>query len=344
MKSLRGFTIATALLLLITVAAHLAGEAIGKQVIAPRVDLPDGLNLDLGTVDRDQRATGSFRIVNRGLAPLRYELLASCGCTDLSPSSGVVAPLSTETVSITLTPQPNGEYRHVSVVVATNDAARAFQALDVNLKSFARVVIKEKSLDFGEVTLGQPRTRDVFLSDSAGSALKSFEGLRVHATSPHLLAEFVPETSQLRVELRSDAPPGFLNGVVRIVSSKDDRALTSVNAHAWVRTPIAVAPPRVRLVPAEDGALRASFIVISDESQPLGDCGKPISDNGAFNISKWTSDAISPTRRSMTVWLHPISDGGDAPSREPIQDRLILSFSEARSEATVTVIAPNGFR
>ena len=106
--------------LLVPAAAGYLWVSLNRSCSGPRLGLP-AHPLDLGRGRPGQVVDGSFQLTNRGDAPLRFQLSASCGCTDLSPRAGTIAPGESTIINVGIRLQEMGTERQVRVSVGTNE-------------------------------------------------------------------------------------------------------------------------------------------------------------------------------------------------------------------------------
>lgn len=200
------------------------GLRVGKR--APSIVLPAApILVTAGSASEIAEAT--FPIKNVGGSELRFRLTPSCGCTAIEPSEGTVAPGGAVTVRFGVRLSFEGEERHPSISVASNDPASKSLTVPVSAIWPAEFQVEPASLDFGVLGIGEAKSLSFRVLQHVESG-KPFDPV----------AEIVPPAREFAVK-RGDGSGVF------VATAKLMADTGSVSG----RIRIAVAPGKVLEVP-----------------------------------------------------------------------------------------------
>ncbi len=116
----------------------------------PRLEAPS-LPLHLGRGKPGQVLDGSIRLRNTGGQPLAFTVQTSCGCTDVRPRAGTLAPRDALDVHLGVRLDTAGSERDVLVTIVSNDPARPSVNVMLRAECPAPIKVSPARADFGSV-------------------------------------------------------------------------------------------------------------------------------------------------------------------------------------------------
>lgn len=118
----------------------------------PELVLPAHHVINIGSGTPGEVVHGSFLLKNRGNAPLVFKIIRSCGCTELSPSSGTLLPNSDINirVAVKLTEFADSE-RTVRLTIESDDPESPRSDLVVQANCPSPFTLSKRSVNFGNL-------------------------------------------------------------------------------------------------------------------------------------------------------------------------------------------------
>jgi len=137
----------------------------------PRVALPESaINLGPGTPGQVLEAL--VPIENRGWAPLKFSLSASCGgCTVLEPKTGRIWPGSTLRVRVGVALGAEGTRRDVLIKMTSNDPRPAETTFRVVAECPAPVIASPPRVHFGVISVADAPSKVVRVTNATGESI-----------------------------------------------------------------------------------------------------------------------------------------------------------------------------
>lgn len=132
----------------------------------PRLRIPR-CSLDLGCGSPGEVLTGSFFLSNVGSEILRFEIVASCGCSYLTPDAGEIAPGCSQQIAMSIRlPEIRGTSRTVDLAIETNDPDRPNAAYQASAESRSLLQVSPRIVDFGQIVEGESPSIKVQVKDA----------------------------------------------------------------------------------------------------------------------------------------------------------------------------------
>jgi len=290
--------------------------------------------LDLGEGDPGEIVRGGLVLKNEGTAPLKFSILRSCGCTDLSPTDGVIAPGGKVDVSVGLELfKATGSERSTSLVVRTNDPKNREVRCTLVARSNSPFQVTPAYVDFGDVLHGSP------VSSSATIAIEREQGVTkilTRLTNENFVVQSNSNT-EVHVSHAKHLPAGRHSGSLQLFIKGDEKRVVRVPLQVNITVPLVSVPSS--LVIRKDGTGRfrkVHWIVISNNgSAALGDL-VALNAPKQFLIEKVSKIGDKRCRYSLVIapgWEPPnrfTLELEDSASKERCD--LVLVFSDLSQE------------
>jgi hypothetical protein len=215
-----------------------------------------------------------LNLANGGSKPLTFRLSASCACSSLEPSDGVIQPGGARSVKVGIRLDKEGENRAAVVQIVTNDPA--LPSTEHTFLAFCpKYFAAEPSLlDFGLLPVGGSVTRSLTIQDDNGKPFSKCHLTEITTSHPSLIAMWATgpeEIGRLDVTLKP-MPPGFFHGVIQLRCDDGLVHELTIPVHAREAERWSVAPRTVLLtVPKSDanGEASANFLVRAASDEDL---------------------------------------------------------------------------
>jgi hypothetical protein len=263
---------------LLAAASAVAGAVTGRTASkTPRLAISTG-SLDLGEGKPNEKLRGGLELTNNGVAPLVFELTATCGCSELSPRKGQIAPGQRQAINIGLQlPRHAPSQQETHVTVQTNDPDWPVVGCHVVARCPSPFITTPRQVDFGELLREQVPAAQATLeiTDRNGKSLGDPAALRV-LRAPSGVKVGTEQADhgavRLRVALLSDLPPGDLYGAIQVELAGAEGTV-SIPIHVRVVEPISVVPSTVflRIDPHTQKYCPIELLVVNRRNEkPLG--------------------------------------------------------------------------
>jgi hypothetical protein len=237
----------------------------------PRIELPfQSLNLGSGRAGQVMHST--FRIFNRGSELLDYEILTSCGCTNLSPRQGSINKGASQEIQLAITLESEGKDKSVQITVYSNDRTQPSVTFFARSECPARLTATPQRIDFGIIRVGETpeltfTVRDMRIPPSTKevvSVLARWDQNRFRVKYKSISkSEWLFSVSLIAVDSAS-----YIGDTIRILFPDGDAAL-EVPVTARVIGKISIAPS-VLYYSMQDNVSELSFRVWRPDRRPLG--------------------------------------------------------------------------
>jgi hypothetical protein len=230
----------------------------------------DHTTFDFGVVPRGAKVEHRFTIENRNEEEIRIESVESnCHCTTARATKQVLKSWEKAEIVATLDTrsEPDKKDATIEVVFAAPFAAR----VQLHTHSFIRgdIVVRPGAVQFGSINQGTAATREVKIVYGIGRNDWKIE--RVECANPHIETKFV-ETSRnatqvaydLTVKLKNDAPPGYVQQPLILVTNDLDlsKSRVLVNVEGLVAAALTVRPSSLVMGTTEVGKAATGTLVV----------------------------------------------------------------------------------
>ena len=261
---LSGFVIVVAILFL---KSPLTGMS---SLAAPRLTVST-TRLDLGDGKANEILRGSLLLRNDGGTPLEFSITKSCGCTELTPSTGTVSPGGSANIAvgIKLDGHTNTE-RSVMVSINSNDPKQSVVNCTARARCPAPFEVAPAFLDFGKVAPNK------VASLSAGINVKLVDSerrtLRAQIGGSSFVAS-IEAPGIVRVKPIDALAFGNHYDVLELFLDGSSERLVRVPLQVEVSPPLSAIPSTLILRENSVGEFRPiHWIVVGhDDSIPLGE-------------------------------------------------------------------------
>ncbi len=217
-------TLVTALVIFLGVTLIMWGRyGLHGEERGPRLKIPACV-MDLGSGKPGDTLTDNFIISNFGDAPLEFSAAAGCGCTDLTPQSGVIEPGRELSITVAVRLDSPGSHRDIGVRFKSNDKMQSDDAV-------VRVIatcpypfeVTPGRVDFGQVARGRRSSLDITVStiDFSTSAPSSPGEIVISNSDDNLLVEQLAtqgKSSVFRITLLEESPVGSFHTTLKLRS------------------------------------------------------------------------------------------------------------------------------
>jgi len=218
---------------------------------APAIRL-SSQRLDLGEGRPGARVSGTLRIENLGDEPLEFQVHGSCGCMELSPQAGTVAPGEAEEVRVVVAlPGTTDSERSVRILVSSNDPKEPQIQCVAVVRSQGPLTVKPSEVDFGQVLREEvgSAVRVIRVAGAKGEDLRDLARVQVRCQSGSLRVskESAPGGGwQLRVSLSPSLSRGDLFDTIEL-QPEGSQEKVQVPVRARLVEDLTVAPSTVFL-------------------------------------------------------------------------------------------------
>jgi hypothetical protein len=225
---------------------------------------------DFGVVARGAKVEHRFTIENNNEEEIQIESVESnCHCTTVRLTKRVLKSWEKAEIVATLDTrsEPGRKDATIEVVFAPPFSAR----VQLHTHSYIRgdIVVRPGAVQFGSINQGVEASREVKIVYAVGR--NDWKIQRVECANPHIEAKVV-ETSRtatqiaynLTVKLKADAPPGYLQAPLILVTNDLDasKARVPVSIEGLVAAALTVRPAALVMSVAEVGKPVTSNLVV----------------------------------------------------------------------------------
>jgi hypothetical protein len=242
---------------------------------APRIDLRDGLLLELGEGSQGELLEGKFRLGNSGSSELHFHLNAGCSCTQLQPRDGVLQPGESLSVNVGLRLRNEGKDERVAIRIESNDANLEAIPFWVIGKCPANILVDPALLDFGHIPHARSVSKEIKVEFPKLAGPPLVANLVAGSTDTFITSKVRQRgASELAVVVSLDGslPIGHHSGVIKLEYEGIDRVL-EIPVVVEIVGPIQVAPATIRfssLQPTDEVEHEVTLLVRSTQGVKLG--------------------------------------------------------------------------
>ena len=317
------------------ISTVLCGSSFAQQWAADMFETKDH---NFGTVARGAKADFEFVFTNLYLEDVRVvSVRSSCGCTTPTiKTPGIIKTYGQGAIVATINTSSFLGNKGATITVTFDKPQYAEVQLHVQSYIRGDVVFKPGSAAFGTVEAGSPRQQTVTIDYIGHSGWQIQE---VRSDNPHITADF-SETSrgggrvayQLDVRLDKDAPAGYINDHLMLVTNDQGSRQVPLQVEGRVNAGITVSPSTLFMGVVKPGTKVEKKLVVRGKS-PF----RIISINcqgGDFKFDKKTLN------EAKTVHIVPITfTAGDDPGKvsRTIQIETDLGTNSQKTSAYAVV-------
>jgi len=230
------------------------------SAVVPHLELSTG-RLDLGAGKPGELLRGTLYLCNTGTVPLEFSITHSCGCSELDPKSGTIAPGEQQAIAVGVTlPSYANSERAVELLTrwsepGTTDAESVARCVAV-ARCPAPFQVSPLFLNLGSFTPGEvgQATAKVHVAALNGGAAFSPEQLIVrHGSKAFHVEKTIPGDGSafITVSITTDVAQGEHYDTIELQLEDSDQ-LMKVPVNVQVVEPLSVVPSTVFL--RADGA------------------------------------------------------------------------------------------
>jgi hypothetical protein len=229
--------------------------------------------MNLGEGKPGEVLTGGFTLRNLGGQSMDFRLSAGCGCTELNPLAGSIAPGDNQHVKIVVRlPSEYGSERSFQLTIRTNDPDHP--EVQVPVRAYCPALFKTipANLDFGPVSADSPHELLFKVMDGTRRRSKLTDLILAEVDRSELSLEAILDEENLmqyRLRLSAGAPPGYFQGGLRLTNKLTGESIWRP-VSAQIRSDLVVAPRIIRPPASLDSPWKASFLVYRTDGQKLG--------------------------------------------------------------------------
>lgn len=227
------------LILLLAAARAVAGDWAGKMF--------ESTNHDFGTLARGVKAQHRFKITNLYEEDVHISgVRSSCGCTTPQITKNDLTTFETAEIVADFNTRAFMGHKSATLTVSFDKPFPAEVQVHVNGFIRSDVVLQPGELDFGTVDLGAPAEKRMTVSYAGRQDWRLFD---VKSANPHFECELF-ETARgggkvsydLLVRLTKDAPSGYINDQLILVTNDEHATELPVEVHGRVVSALTVSP------------------------------------------------------------------------------------------------------
>lgn len=294
---------------------------------------------DFGTLARDSLAEFRFVITNKYVEDVHISgAKPTCGCTIVEIENPSLKTYEKGAIVARINTKSFRGQRGATINVTFDRPAPAVVQLDVKANIRDDVVFNPGSVDFGAVDQGKSADRYVAVSRLTPGDWRVVD---VKTSNPLISAEIVGHrrsgpwmTSDLRVQVREDAPPGYLKDHLFLTTSDGHSRAIPLEVEGRIMPGITVSPASLFLGVVRPGqTVTKSFVIQGKKPFRITsvEC-----DDQHFRLSAAAADQPKP------VHIIPITfTASDSPGRVEETIRIQTDLGNAAPElSTYAVVAP----
>ncbi len=224
-------------------------EGLAETATAPRIELSTH-RLDLGDGKPNETLRGQFVLSNAGAAPLTFTAVKHCGCAELAPRSGTIAPGGRRAlkVGVELPGHANSE-KNTSIDVHSDDPNHPIVSCVLSARCPAPFAVAPSHVEFGAVSREKvdDSNCEIRIKSVRGQPPVSVEKLQAeHAREVFHVASSAEDDGAvlLRVTLAPELPFGDHYDTLDLRLAGSDYVMR-VPLHVQVAEPVYVVPRTV---------------------------------------------------------------------------------------------------
>jgi hypothetical protein len=302
----------------------------------PRLTI-DETRLDLGDGKPNEILRGTLRLSNAGRAPLEFTIERSCGCTEVSPSNGTIAPGETGGIAIgvQLREHSNSE-RTVSATIRTNDTRQPAVRCEIIARCPPQFRVEPPSANMGTLVCGQidgaVREINVFANPPTTPSL---DDLEVKCASTAFQCKTVLISSDhVRILLKPliDLACGDHYGSLQL-RLEDCESIQMVPIHVHVEDLVSVVPSTVFLRENSPGEVSKPIDLL------VIDRRKGVPPLGALELVGAPADLALDDSSNARGRVRRIRLTPNPNSTIAFPDKLLLQFADYSEPLAVRIVA-----
>lgn len=202
---------------------------------------------DFGTLARGVKAQHRFKLTNLYEEDVHISgVRSSCGCTTPQVTKNDLATFETAEIVADFNTRAFMGHKSATLTVSFDKPFSAEVQLHVNGFIRSDVVLQPGELDFGTVDLGVPAEKRMTISYAGRQDWQLFD---VKSAYPHFECELLSPTRsggkvsyELLVRLTKDAPAGYINDQLILVTNDEHATELPVEVHGRVASSLTVSP------------------------------------------------------------------------------------------------------
>jgi hypothetical protein len=173
-------------MMMVAVLVLLAGAGPDRLRAQPKIKLPEGTTIDLGTVNRGEVITRELTVANTGTDTLLIEhVKTSCGCTGSMMSTPRIAPGESGVLRLTLdTRNLSGSVTKIVTITSNNSESRT-TSIQLTATVREEIVLRPQQFWFKDAEVGRQASVELHLRNAGSDTLRlsgyrsTLEGLSV---------------------------------------------------------------------------------------------------------------------------------------------------------------------
>lgn len=173
-----------------TLLVMLMGTFLGGAQAQPKIELPAGTTVNLGTLYRGDVKTHTLTVANPGTDTLVVDQVrTSCGCTGTMLSTSRIPPGGTGTLSLTLDTRNLSGAVTKRVAISSNSPEQETLTVEVLATVQEEIVLQPRQFWFKDAEVGRERRVSLVLRNTGADTLRlngyrsTMEGLTVDVPS-----------------------------------------------------------------------------------------------------------------------------------------------------------------
>lgn len=298
--------------------------------------------LDLGFARPGDVLAGTFTLSTTASREVGFAIDGSCGCSDISPSQGIISP--GESVEVTVRAQlPLAQMplkKTVTVRVQATGGEFESRHLTVLFEVRPFLTVTPNPAQFGGVFGKSPRSITLHAQATDGRTLAPAD-LVVTSNSPFLRAELgqtvTAQGVPIELAILPGAPLGPFSSSVRIQEA-GNQAEIQVPVFANIQNEISISPSRLFLAAPDSGSdkievLERKCVVWRVDGKAVGPLQEISGDAGA-NLQITDAGPLADGKRTIVIKWDPKSPAVGQPAKV---QRVTLTFDSIPVQLEISV-------
>jgi len=250
-----------------------SSEATGTEATlgeAPHIEF-DALTFNFGKVDQGQDVSHAFKFRNTGDSELIIEKVqSSCGCTAALASSKNIGPGEEGEIRATFKTKGYQGRSTKAIRVQTNDPNVANITLRLTGEILTEVMVKPRSLNFGNLKRGTTTGREI---DVTFSSDEEIQIKKIESTSEHFKTAVEPYESEagrgakITVSAKADIPLGRIKEKILVHTTSSKSPTLTVPIYVYVQGDITVSPMVLSFSKTSAGGVKERDLKVSTTAE-----------------------------------------------------------------------------